>query len=127
MGGERQLLAYHRAQVHRRAPLRQRIEIRIVGGLGVVTEDRGVHRDVHLVDDLGEAAPALASNDAVKIASPEVLPIAGGLQLPLHRHRTHQVQPQPLERRILRRELAYGPDGPPLEVPNVHAQHSPLT
>ena len=127
MRGERELLAHHRSHVHRRSPLGQRIEIRIVDGLGVGAEHRGVHRDVHFVDHLDEAAPALAPNDAVKIASPEVLAIAGGLQLTLHRHRTHQIQSQPFESRILRRELAYGPDGPPVEVPNVHAQHSPLT
>ena len=126
MRGERELLAHHRSHVHRRGPLGQRIEIRIVDCRRVGAEHRGVHRDVHFVDYLDEAAPALAPNDAVKIASPEVLPVAGGLQLTLHCHRTHQVQSQPFERRILRRELAYGPDGPPVEVPNVHAQHSPL-
>ena len=127
MRGECELLAHHRSHIHRRGPLGQRIEIRIVGGFRIVAEHRRVHGDVHLVDHLGEAAPALASNDAVKIASPEVLPLAGGLQLAVHCHRPHQVQSQPFERWILRRELAHGPDGPPLEVPNVHAQHSPLT
>ena len=114
MGGERELLAHDRAQIHRRGPLGQRIEIRIADGLRVGAEHRGVHRDVHFVDHLDEAAPALASNDAVEIASPEVLAIAGGLQLALHRHRTHQIQSQPFERRILRRELAYGLDRPPV-------------
>ncbi len=113
MRGECELLAHHRAHVHRRGPLGQWIEIRIVGGFRVIAEHRGVHRDVHFVNHLGEAAPALAPNDAVKIASPEVLAIAGSLQLALHRHRTHQVQSQPFERRIFRRELALGPDGPP--------------
>ena len=127
MCGERQLLAHHRSHVHRRGPLGQRVEIRIVGGFRVGAEHRGVNLDFHFVDHRGETAPALASNHAVEIASPEVLSIAGGLQLALHRHRTDQVQSQPFERRILRRELAYGPDGPSLKVPNVHAQHSPLT
>ena len=127
MRGERELLAYHRANVHRRGPLGQRIEIRIVGGFRVDAEHRGVHLDFHFVDHLGETAPAGASNHSVEIASPQVLSIAGRLQLALHCHRTDQVQSQSIERRILRRELAHGPDGPPLEVPNVHAQHSPLT
>ena len=127
MRGECEFLTHHRSHVHRRGPLSQWIEIRILGGLRIGAEHRGVHRDVQLVDHLDEAAPALAPYDAVKIASPEVLSIAGGLQLALHGHRTHQIQSQPFERRILRREFAHGPDGPPVEVPNVHAQHSPLT
>jgi hypothetical protein len=126
VGGEGQLLAHDRSHVHRRGPLGQWIEIRIVGGLRVGAEDRGVHRNVHFVDHLGEAAPALAANDAVNIASPEVLAIASGLELALDPHRTHQVQSQPFKRRILWRELAYGLDGPPVEVSNVHAEHSPL-
>ncbi len=127
MRGERELLAHHRSHVHRRGPLRQRIEIRIVGGFRVGAEHRGIHLDFYFVRHLGETAPALASNHAVEITSPEVFSIAGGLQLALYRHRTHQVQSQPFERRILGRELAYGPDGPPMEIPNIHAQHSPLT
>ena len=127
MDGERELLAHHRAHVHRRGPLGQRVEIGIVGGFRIGAEHRGLHLDFHFVGHLGKTAPAFAPNHPMEIASPEVLSIAGCLQLTLHRHRTHQIQPQALERRILRRELAHGPDGPPLEVPNVHAQHSPLT
>lgn len=127
MCGEREFLAHHCSQVHRRGPLGQRIEIGVVGSFRVGAEHRGVHLHVHFIDHLGETAPALAPNDAVEIASPEVLSIAGRLQLALHRHRTYQVQPQPFEGRILGRELALGPDGPPLKVPNVHAQHSALT
>jgi hypothetical protein len=127
MRGECELFTHHRSHIHRRGPLSQWVEIRIVGGFRVGAEHRGIHRDVHFVDHRGEAAPALASHNAVKIASPEVLTIAGGLQLALHRHWTHQIQSQPFECRILRRELAYGLDRPPVEIPNVHAQHSPLT
>ena len=76
--------------------------------------------------DLGEATPALAAHDAVKIAPPEVFTIAGGLQLPLHRHRSDQVEPQSLEGRILGRELAHRLDRASLEIPDVHSQHSPL-
>jgi hypothetical protein len=63
----------------------------------------------------------------VEIASPQELSITGRLQLALYRDRSDQVQPQPDEGRILRRELGHGPDRPPLKIPNVHAQHSPLT
>jgi hypothetical protein len=91
MRGECELFTHHRSHIHRRGPLSQWVEIRIVGGLRVGAEHRGLNRDVHFVDYRGEAAPALASNEAVKIASPEVLSIAGGLQLALHGHRTHQI------------------------------------
>ena len=109
--GECELLAHYRADVHGPGPLGQGIEIRIVGGLGVIAEYRGVHLDVYFVDHFGETAPAFASDDAVKITPPEVFSIAGGLQLALYRDRTHQVQSQAFEGRILGRKLSHGPDG----------------
>jgi hypothetical protein len=63
----------------------------------------------------------------VEVAPPQIFSIAGYLQLALHRDRTDEVKPQPLEGWILGRELTYGADRPPLEFPDIHAQHSPLT
>ena len=49
------------------------------------------------------------------------------LKLPAHHHRSHQLEPQALEGRIVGWKLTLGPDGTPLKVPDIHTQHSPLT
>ena len=70
---------------------------------------------------------ALAAHHPVEVAPPEVFALTGGLKLPVHHHRSHQIEPQALEDRIVGRQLSLGPDGTSLEVPDIHAQHSPLT
>jgi hypothetical protein len=124
---EGKFLPNHRSDVHRGGPLRQRVEIRIVGGVGIGGENRRVYFDVHFIDHFGETAPALAANHAVEVAAPEILPVPGCLELAVHRHRTDQIEPQPFEGRILGGELAHRPDRASLKVPDIHSQHSPLT
>ena len=63
----------------------------------------------------------------MEVAAPEVLALTGGLELAVHHHRSHQLEPQALEGRIVGPELALGPNGASLKVPDIHAQHSPLT
>ena len=127
LGGEGQLLPHHLADVHGRRPIGERIEVGIVYRVRIGAEDRGIHRDVHLVEHLGQATAALAAHYAVEITPPEVLAFAGGLQLTTHHHRSYQIEPQAFERQIVGRKLPLGPDGTPLEVPDIHAQHSPLS
>ena len=127
LGGEGQLLSDHRTDIHRRGPLGERIEVGVVHRVGVGAEHRGIHRHVHLVEHLGQAAAALAANHAVKITSPEVFVFASGLKLAMYDHRPHQIEPQALEGRIVGLELPLGPDGTALKVPDIHAQHSPLS
>src|SRR6185312_10306371 len=99
---------------------------RIVRRLGIGTEHGGVDLDVHVVQHVSEAAAAFASDESVDLPPPEVFAVAGGLQLPLHLHRSRQIEPQSLEGGIIGMELADGPYGTPLKVPDVDSQHSRL-
>jgi hypothetical protein len=85
-----------------RGPLEKRIKIRIIRGFGVGAEDRRVHLDVYLGPDLGQAAAALAFHDAVNTAPPEVLAVAGCLQLALDRHRTDELKIQSFKGGVVR-------------------------
>ena len=76
--------------------------------------------------NLGEATPAFGLQDAAEAAPPQVLTLAGGLQLPGYRQRTDQLEPQSIERVIVRLKLAYRSYGAPLQVPYIHSQHSRL-
>jgi hypothetical protein len=125
--GEGQLLSDYGSDIHRVGPLGKWIEIRIVGRLGIGAEHGGVHVHIHIVEHLREAPPALAVDDGVNVPTPEVLAVTSGLQLAIHLHRPCQVEVQPLERRIAGRELADGPHGTSVEVPDVDSQHSRLT
>jgi hypothetical protein len=60
------------------------------------------------------------------MATPEIFAITRGLQLPPYSHRSYQIEVEVGEGRIVRGELAVGPDRPPLEVPDIHSQHSRL-
>jgi len=124
--GKRQLLPRYVPDVYMRGAFKQRIEVGIVRGFGIGAEDRGIHVDVNVGADLGQAAPALALHDSVKAAPPEVLAMAGGLQLSRHRHRADQIQVQPIERGIVGLQLSHRPNRSPLKVPDVHSQHSRL-
>ena len=62
----------------------------------------------------------------VEAAAPQVLPTAAGLYLPFHRYRTDEIQIQPFKCRIVGLKLTLRPDRSPLEVPDVHSQHSRL-
>ena len=126
LGGEGQLLAHHRPHVHGRRAVGQEIEIGVVHRVGIGAEHGGIHRHIHLVEHFSQAATTLTPDHAVEIAAPEVFAFRGSLQLPVNHHRSHQIESQTLEGRIVGRKLALGPDGTPLKVPNVHAQHSPL-
>jgi hypothetical protein len=106
--------------------LRQGVVIGIVSRIGISGEDRRIHVDVYLTQHLGEAPAAFTPYDRVDVAAPEVLPFSRGLQLPPHSHRSHQREVQAGECRIVGCELAIGPDRPPLELPDIHSQHSRL-
>jgi hypothetical protein len=123
---ERHFLTHHVGHVDRDGALGQRVEVRIVGRLGVGRKDRRVYVDVHRLTHLGETPSALTPHHAVDVPAPEVFTIARGLELTPDRHRTFKIEPQPLKRRIAGLELADGLDGTPLQVPNVHSQHSRL-
>ena len=69
-----ELLAHHRAHIHRRGPLRERVEIGMVGGLGIGAEHGRVHIHVHLVQHVGEAPPALAADHRVTLLHRGTLP-----------------------------------------------------
>ena len=127
LSGEGQLFSNHRTDVHGRGPIGEEIEVGVVHRVRIGAEHRGVHRHVNLVEHLGQAAATLAAHYAVEITPPEVFTFTGGLKLAVDHHRSHQVEPQTLEGRIVGLELALGPDGTALKVPDIHAQHSPLT
>ena len=126
LSGEGQLLSNHRTDVHGRGPVGEKVEVGVVHRVRIGAEHRGIHRHVHLVEHLRQAAATLAANYAVEITSPEVFALVGGLKLTMHYHWPHQVEPQPLEGRIVGLQLPLGPNGTPLKVPDIHAQHSPL-
>jgi hypothetical protein len=121
---ERQLLADDFADVDVHGPLRQRVKIRIVGGVGVGAEDRRVDVDIYGVLHFHETPAALAPDHPVQMSPPEVLPGAGGLELPPHRDRAGELEPEPLKRRIVRGKLPDGPDRALLQIPGINAQHS---
>jgi hypothetical protein len=127
MGGEGQLFPNHRTDVHGGGPIGKKIEVGVVHRVRIGAEDRSTHRHVNLAEHLGQAAAALAADHTMEITPPEVLALTGGLKLTLHYHRSRQVQPQPVEGRIVGLELAVGPNGTALKVPDIHAQHSPLS
>jgi hypothetical protein len=60
------------------------------------------------------------------MAAPEVFTLTGGLELALYLYRPVQLQVEPVEHGIAGLELPDRLDRPPLEVPDVHSQHSPL-
>jgi hypothetical protein len=124
--GEGQLFPHYIGEIDRFRLLGQRVVIGIVGGIGVGRKDRRVYVDIDLAQHLGQAATAVTSHYGVNVPAPEVLPISRGLQLPPNRHRSHQLQVEVRKGRIVRGELAVGPDRPSLEVPDIHSQHSRL-
>ena len=101
LSGEGQLLPNYRADVHGGGPLGEEIEVGVVHRVRIGAEHRGIHRHVHLVEHLDQAAAALAADHAMEIAPPEILALTGGLQLTTHYHWSYQVEPQPLEGRIV--------------------------
>jgi hypothetical protein len=62
--------------------LEQGIKVRIVRGLGVRAEDRGIHVDVYVGTDIGQASPAFALHYTLHAAPPQVFTVASSLQLP---------------------------------------------
>ncbi len=109
-----------------RCSLEQRIKVGVFGRFGVGGEDRGIHVNVNFGTDLGQTTPALTLHETVKAAPPQVLTLAGGLQLPGDRYRTYQLEVEPIERGIVGLELSHGADRTSLKVPNIHSQHSRL-
>jgi hypothetical protein len=106
--------------------LGQRVGIGIVGGVRIGGEDRRVDVDIDLAQHLGQASAAIPPDHGMNVPAPEVFPVSGGLQPPPHSHRSDQREVQSGERRIVGCELAIRPDRPPLELPDIHSQHSRL-
>ncbi len=123
---QRQLLPHHIGEIHRLRPLGEGVIIGIVGRVGIGGKDRRVHIHIDLAQHLGQASAAVTPHHSMDVPAPEVLPISGGLQLPPHSHWSDQREVQSGERRIVGCELAISPDRPPLEVPDIHSQHSRL-
>lgn len=121
-----QLFPCYVPDVDMRRALEQGVKVGIVSGFGIGAEDRGVHIDVNVGADFGQAAPTLALQHAMKAAPPQVLTQPGGLQLPRYRYRPNQVQIQPIECGIIRLKLPHRANRSPLKVPDVHSQHSRL-
>jgi hypothetical protein len=122
-----QLLPCYIPDVDVRGAFEQGVEVRIVRGLGIGCEDRGVHLNVDFGADIGQATATFTLHEATKAAPPQIFPMASGLQLPRYRYRTNQVQIQPFKCRIVGLKLSHRPDRSPLKVPDVHSQHSRLT
>jgi hypothetical protein len=127
LDGQRELFTDRVDHVDVGRPLGQRVELRIVRRLGVGAENGRINLEVDLVEDLGEAPPALTPHHRVHVPSPQVGAIAGGLQLTPHRHRPGQAELQTLQNGVVGLEHSIRPHGTPLEFPNVHSQHSRLT
>jgi len=127
LGSEGELLAHDQPYIHGGRAVGQQVEVGVVHRVGIGAEHGRVYRHVHFVEHLDEAAAALTAHHAVEISSPQVFALSGGLKLPVHHHRSHQLETQALESRIVRRKLTLGPNGTPPKVPDIHAQHSPLT
>ena len=127
MSGESHFLPHDHSHIHGGRAVGQEVEVGVVHRVGIRAEHSGIHRHVHLVEHFGQASAARATNDPVEIASPEVFAVTGDLQLPVHRNRSHQLEPQALESRIVGREFALGPHGTAPKVPDIHTQHSRLT
>jgi hypothetical protein len=121
-----ELLSDHIADVHMGRAGEQRIEVRIIRRLGVAAEHGRIHIDVYLGADIGQATPAFSLHDRLYGSPPEVLTIAGCLKLAFDRHRAHQVQIQAFKCGVVGLKLTDRPHGAPLEVPDVHSQHSRL-
>ena len=124
---EGELLPHHQPYVHGGGPIGEEIEIGVIHRLRIGAEHGGIYRHVHLVQHFGQTAAALAADPTVESAPPQVLAFAGSLKLAVYHHGTHQVEPQSVEGRIVGLELALGPNGTALKVPDIHTQHSLLT
>ncbi len=121
-----QLFSHHIGEVDSLRLLREGVVIGILGRVGIAGEDRRIHVDINLAQHLGQAAAAVPPDHGMNVPAPEVLSPSRGLQLPPYGYRSDQREVQAGERRIVWRELAVGPDRPPLELPDIHSQHSRL-
>ncbi len=104
-------------------PGSQRIDTGIVGGVGVGAEEH-VDRGGDRKDHLGETAPTGAACFTGHLPPPEDVPLTGGLQPPAYRERSGERKFKPDKGFIVHRDLAYSLNGTPLEVPQIHHQHS---
>jgi hypothetical protein len=125
-GGQGQLFSHDVPDVDVRGPRQQRVKVGIVRSLGIRGEHRGGDLDVHFGADVGQAPPALALHLPVDAPPPQVLTVAGGLQLPGNRDGANQVQIQTFKCGIVWPKLPNGPHRASLKVPEVNSQHSPL-
>jgi hypothetical protein len=123
---ERQLLPDHGAYVYAGRSGWQRVEVGIVNRFGIAGEDGRVHINVDFLEDLSEATATLAPHHAVDASTPEVFSLPRRLELSANRHVPEEVEPQPLESRVVGVKPAIGLYGTPLQSPNIHSQHSPL-
>ncbi len=111
--GQGQLFAHHIGNIHRPRPLRQWVRLGIVRGIGIAAKDGRWYVYIELGDNLGQASAAGGAEHPLQTAPPEILAIAGSLQLTLDPDRPHQIQPQILERRMVRLQLSIRPDRTP--------------
>jgi hypothetical protein len=124
--GQRQLLPGYISYVDMRSTLEQRVRIGIVGRVRIRAEDGRIHVDAQNRPDISEASPAVRLQGPAKRPTPQVLAWAGSLELTRDRYGAHEVKIQTFERRIVRLQLTNSLDGPPLQVPYVHSEHSRL-
>jgi hypothetical protein len=87
--GKGQLVPHYVPHVYVRGTLEQRVEVRIVRGLGIRAEDGSIDIDVYRRAHIGQATPALALHFSVHTTPPQVLTIPCCLQLPRHRDGTN--------------------------------------
>lgn len=123
---ERELFPDDGGDINARGPRWQGIEIRVVRGFGITGKDRSTNLEIYLFEDLRETPPALAAYHGVDGATPKVFTLARRLQLSVDQNTTDQVEVETVEGWIAGAELAFGPRGTALQLPDIHSQHSPL-
>ena len=123
---ERKLLPYDVPDIDVRRPLQQRVEVGIIGRVGVGAEHRRIDIDIDGGPHVSQAAAALPVHGSVHMPAPEILSRPSRLQLPRHRHRPSQVQIQSFECGIVRPEIPHRTYRAPLKVPDINSQHSRL-
>ena len=121
-----QLLPHDVTNIDVRRALQEGVEIGVVSRLGIGAEDSSVDFDIYISLDVGQTAATLTLHGSVQLSPPEVLPVAGRLQLPGYRYWPLKVQVQAFECRIVGSKLPYRAHRAALKIPDVNSQHSRL-
>ena len=123
---ERKLFPNDRSDIDAGRSRRQWIEVGVVRGIGVIGKYGRADVEVDLLQHLGETPTTLTPYHSVEGPLPEILAFARGLEMTVNQDTPDQIEIESLERWIIRAERPFGTCGTPLQVPDIHSQHSLL-